>query len=242
VENGRGGEQDELLVVEDDGMHRLVFGAYLRGVGLRVGFAVDGAHAIARLEERPFALVLMDVDLPDVDGLEVTRRLRALEQEQPARKRTPVVALTAYGGANDVRRALASGCDGYLVKPVTRDLLRESVSGFAARGNQAPDGAGAPALDAAPDLRPELLDMATQMVGQLLSALELGRRDEIRRLGHKLRGSAGTFGLDRLGAIAHEIETAALAADRSALADAIDRLAKEVAAAKTSIAPPSPSA
>ena len=232
--------QAELLVVEDDGMHRLVFGAYLRGMGLGVVFAVHGEDALARLGERSFALVLMDVDLPDMDGLQVTRKLRALELANPERERTPVVALTAYGGANDVRRALAAGCDGYLVKPVTRDLLRESVSRFAS-----PVGLGplrpSTLPDPTPELRAEFVESAEQIIGQLRTALERGRRDEIRRLAHKLRGSAGTFGLVEAGRIAGEIESLALGAEMAILAAAIDRLALQLSSgAPAAVAADSP--
>lgn len=229
--------QAELLVVEDDGMHRLVFGAYLRGMGLGVVFAVHGEEALSRLGERSFALVLMDVDLPDMDGLQVTRRLRALELANPGRERTPVVALTAYGGANDVRRALTAGCDGYLVKPVTRELLRESVSRFASPRGLAPLRPST-IPDPTPELRAEFVESAEQMIAQLRSALERGRRDEIRRLAHKLRGSAGTFGLVEAGAIAADIESIALGAEMAILATAIDRLAIELSVGAPSSMPP----
>ncbi len=227
----------ELLVVEDDAVHRLVVGAYLRGVGLEVAFATNGAEAYAQLVERSFVLVLMDVDLPDGDGLQVTRRLRALEQSETVRQRTPVVALTAHGGADDVRRALTAGCDGYLVKPVTRELLRESVSRFATRGQMATLPPPTE-LDAAHELRGEFLESAQQAIGQLRTALECGRRDEVRRLGHMLRGSAGTFGLAPAGLIAAGIESSALDAEMPVLAAAIDRLETELSLVEPLSKPP----
>jgi HPt (histidine-containing phosphotransfer) domain-containing protein len=95
--------------------------------------------------------------------------------------------------------------------------------------------------DPTPELRAEFVENAGPMISQLRIALERGRRDEIRRIAHKLRGSAGTFGLAAAGATATEIEAVALGAEMSALASAIDRLAGELMPTPPSEAPGSPS-
>ena len=110
-----------LLVVEDDPMHRMIVAAYLRDEAFALEFAESGTAAMHRLAERAYDLAIMDLELADMDGLEVTRRLRELEVETgAARRRTPVIAITAHATGSHVQRALDAGCDGYLVKPTSR--------------------------------------------------------------------------------------------------------------------------
>lgn len=111
-----------VLLVDDNPINLLVAREMLSSLGVQVETAVDGAEALARLENEAFALVFMDVQMPVLDGLEATRRLRAREKARSL-ARTPVVALTANAMAGDRERCLASGMDDYLAKPVNREHL-----------------------------------------------------------------------------------------------------------------------
>ena len=117
-----------VLLVEDNPVNAIVAGAMLERLGLAYEHVDSGEKALARLSEAGFALVLMDCQMPGIDGLEATRRWRAIEVGEPRRGRTPVVAVTANATAGDRQRCLASGMDDYLSKPFEIAVFGEVVA------------------------------------------------------------------------------------------------------------------
>ena len=107
-----------LLLVEDDPINRKVLAGLLRKLGLEAVVAVDGEQAMERLRQDPFDLVLLDCQLPGIDGYTVCRRFREHEKNNGGARRTPVVALTAHAMQEDRERCLASGMDDHISKPV----------------------------------------------------------------------------------------------------------------------------
>lgn len=108
-----------LLVVDDNAANLKLMTFVLQSRGHDVRTAADAAEAMRSIAERRPELILMDVQLPGVDGLELTRQLKA----DPATRDIVVVAVTAYAMRGDEERALEAGCDGYLTKPIdTRGL------------------------------------------------------------------------------------------------------------------------
>ena len=113
-----------LLVAEDNATNRRVLRAMLKDQSVSLTMAENGVEALDLFTAGAFDLVLMDVSMPEMDGLEATRRIRALEREED-RPRTPVVALTANVMDDDRAKCLAAGMDDFLSKPVAKaDLLR----------------------------------------------------------------------------------------------------------------------
>jgi CheY-like chemotaxis protein len=124
----------EVLLVEDHPVNQLVARAMLESLGLHVTLAANGIEAI-RLFARPpgatrFGLVLMDCQMPEIDGLECTRRLREIEMRE-GRPRTPIVAFTADGQAEVGAACIAAGMDAFLTKPVRREQLRAVLDRWA---------------------------------------------------------------------------------------------------------------
>jgi CheY-like chemotaxis protein len=115
-----------VLLVEDNVVNRLVGSAMLESLGLEVVLAEDGEEALERLAEASFAVVLMDCQMPVMDGYEATQRLRESERLN-ARARTPVIALTANAFSGDVARCLAAGMDAHLGKPFSIDQLQTVI-------------------------------------------------------------------------------------------------------------------
>ncbi|MCO7522387.1 MULTISPECIES: ATP-binding protein [unclassified Pseudomonas] len=110
-----------ILLVEDNPVNQSVIEAMLRSLGFEVKLAMDGAQAIDLVSQQPFAAVLMDCRLPQVDGFEATRRIRLL----PQAAELPIIALTASALEGDRERCLAAGMNDYLSKPFKRtDLQR----------------------------------------------------------------------------------------------------------------------
>jgi CheY-like chemotaxis protein len=106
-----------VLLVEDNEINQMVSRAFVEHLGFEVDVAEAAPAALQALQARDYALVLMDCQLPEVDGYELTRRLRAGEAGARA-QRMPVVALTAHATPADRERCLAAGMNDYLTKPV----------------------------------------------------------------------------------------------------------------------------
>ena len=112
-----------VLVVDDQPLNRLVATRLLESLGHAAEAASGAAEALDVFARQRFDLVLMDVQMPDVDGFEATRRLRTLEVE--GAREVPVIALTAHAGDDFRGRSAVAGMSGYLTKPVSRDALLE---------------------------------------------------------------------------------------------------------------------
>jgi two-component system cell cycle response regulator DivK len=115
-----------VLVVEDNEDNRTLVVKVLSRAGYEVAEAVSGEEALEAARASRPALVLMDIHLAGMDGLEATRRLKA----DPLLRHVPVVALTARAMVGDREKALGAGCDGYLPKPVDVRRLPEQVASF----------------------------------------------------------------------------------------------------------------
>jgi CheY-like chemotaxis protein len=119
-----------ILLVEDSTMNAEMTRAVLETQAYEVAIAPDGGRAMELFASESFALVLMDVQVPVIDGLEATRRLRALEATQ-RRRRTSVVALTSSARDSDVRACIRAGMDAHLTKPVDASRLLSVVAALA---------------------------------------------------------------------------------------------------------------
>ena len=120
-----------ILLAEDSPLNRLVVSAHLEKTSDVIDVAEDGRAAVDAVKARRYDLVLMDVNMPEMDGYEATAAIRRWEQEtrQP---RTPIVALTAHAFAEDVERSRLAGCDEHVTKPVKRQTLLELLDRYRA--------------------------------------------------------------------------------------------------------------
>ena len=118
-----------ILLVEDNEMNRDMLTRRLARRGFAVEAALDGEEAVSRALAAPPDVVLMDLNLPVLDGYEATRRLKA----SPATGRIPVIALSAHAMSDDRDRALAAGCDDFDTKPVDLDRLIRKIDGVLGR-------------------------------------------------------------------------------------------------------------
>jgi CheY-like chemotaxis protein len=115
-----------VLVVEDNAVNLMITEEFVRQLGHLPSGAIDGAQAISACEQQPPQLVLMDLQMPVMDGLESTRRLRAL-QDEGRLPRFPIIALTAHASDADRKLGAAAGMDDYLTKPILIDALRGAL-------------------------------------------------------------------------------------------------------------------
>lgn len=119
--------QGHILLVEDEPINRRVIQAMLHRLGVLIDCANNGQQALAAVAQHHYDLVLMDCQLPDIDGFETTRRLRQQEQQQNV-ARLPIIAMTANAQRGDRERCLAAGMDDYVTKPVERTVLVQVLS------------------------------------------------------------------------------------------------------------------
>jgi CheY-like chemotaxis protein len=113
-----------VLVAEDNPVNQRVAVRMLARLGLGADVASDGREAVQSFGRQPYALVLMDCQMPELDGFQATARIRA--SEGPG-QRTPIIAMTASAMRGDRERCLAAGMDDYIAKPVRIDDLRMAV-------------------------------------------------------------------------------------------------------------------
>jgi len=121
-----------ILLAEDHPVNRRVAQQLLERWGHRVSVAVDGAEAVQMAIGQSFDCVLMDIQMPEVDGMEATRQLRALDSRAASGQRLPIIAMTANALSDDRDRYLASDMDGYIAKPIDIEQLFELLEGIGA--------------------------------------------------------------------------------------------------------------
>ncbi len=121
---------EPILIVDDNPTNLKLVTYLMRAHGYDVRTATDADSALAAIRERKPRLVLMDVQLPGVDGLELTRRLKA----DPETKTIAILAVTAYAMKGDQEKAIAAGCDGYVTKPIDTRKLPDLVARFMGGG------------------------------------------------------------------------------------------------------------
>ncbi|MGK7863336.1 ATP-binding protein [Falsiroseomonas sp. E2-1-a4] len=211
-----------ILVADDVAANRMVARAMLVGVGHRVDSAADGAEALAAVEREAYDVVLMDVQMPVMDGLEATRRIRALDS---ARRRVPVLAVTASALPEQVAACHAAGMDGHLAKPIDRESLIMAVARLAggdtlqATTNIAAVDEQQPLLDlsALRNLAADLGPTADAVISEFVSEVRIGFEtlsvpailDDLPRMrhaAHRMLGAARTLGARRLGAVTEALQ------------------------------------
>ncbi|MFC4929574.1 CHASE domain-containing protein [Massilia sp. GCM10023247] len=218
-----------ILLVEDNLFSQQVGRELLAAAGATVEVAADGAEALQRLQEQPFDCVLMDVQMPVMDGFEATRRIRA----DPGLQGTVVIAMTANAGLVDRERCMAAGMDDFLSKPVAPEHLAAAIVRSIARARAgALPAAAAPAAPAAPGAAAPLLDL------QVLAATFGDERAKMRKFAFMFLDSAreGLAEIDsalaagdlaRAGACAHRIKSSARAVGAIGFADACHALERQ---------------
>ena len=141
--------QGEVLLVEDNEVNAFIATMTLESLGIVSRHAKNGEVAVAMFQEHAFDVILMDCEMPVMDGYEAARRIRALESADTARERTPIIALTAHALSGDREVCLAQGMDDYLTKPFDRQALASLLSRWLplsaplSAPMSAPSGAGA---------------------------------------------------------------------------------------------------
>ena len=217
-----------VLLVEDNEVNQEVARAMLQSAGHRVEVAADGAEAVRKFAQGRFDSVLMDCQMPVMDGFEATRLIRAREVESGS-ARTPIVALTANAMAGDRERCMAAGMDNFLSKPFdTRSLLAAVAHGAARAAPTAAAAAGAATVMASFDavalddlvamdrdtpgfltrLAGRFLESTPELIANVVGASDASAQ-EAQRAAHSLKSTSARFGAHALSKLAAQAEAAA---------------------------------
>ena len=223
------GSSPAILVVEDNDVNQAVAVQMLRRRGYEPHVVGNGRKALEELEHRRYAAILMDCQMPELDGYQATIELRRREHGE----RTPIIAMTAYAMRGDQDKCLDCGMDDYLAKPLRPTELDRILRRWAPRTTRADPDAAVSVVDASEGRNPldpagvELLraefdgtDVLAELVGlfgtqtpllvqNLRSAVQAGDAGSVKVHAHKLKGSAVTLAAVQIAELCEELESRA---------------------------------
>ncbi|MBI5440171.1 MAG: response regulator [Deltaproteobacteria bacterium] len=222
----RGGPCLRVLVVEDNAVNLLVIEELLKRKGIRVSSAANGKEALRAVDAAPFDLIFMDVQMPEMDGLEATRALRERGS------RTPIIGLTAHAMREDRERCLQAGMDDYLPKPVECDVLFRKLDEWTGNWRRMPADTEALLRTLGGDrgalaeiLRQFRLETPRQL-RELRAAAEARDTAATESTAHKLRGSLVVLNAVEAVCLTEELEARAregVVSDGSSLVRRLER-------------------
>ncbi len=229
--------------MEDNPVNVKVAELHLEKMGHAVTVAVDGPRALAILTREPFDVVLMDLELPGMDGLEVARRIRSGGAGRD-RSDTPVVALTAHALSDTRQRCLDAGMNDYVAKPVNFFELEALIGrilgrGVPSPGQDAPDATRRPLFDKELAMRRLGIDEATltpifqaaldefgERLDELRNAAQRGDMAAIQSCNHTLKSISGTIGFQAAQGLLDTISEAVRHTDPRAVRAAAEEMAR----------------
>ncbi|MBS1717423.1 MAG: PAS domain S-box protein [Armatimonadetes bacterium] len=220
-ESGQAGETRKLkglrvLLAEDNEVNRKVAMRHLNNLGIEADVAADGVQTLAKATgENPYDVILMDVQMPEMDGLQATRGIRATERKLG--RRTRIIALTANAMGGDREKCIEAGMDDYITKPIKADSLANALAGQTVSAanltgevldfaHLADISGGDSEFEG--EILQIFLDTAPDLITQLRDGLEKGDFSAAQVAAHTLKGSARSVGANRLGEYCQQIEVA----------------------------------
>jgi two-component system, sensor histidine kinase and response regulator len=229
-----------ILLAEDNIVNARIARAILERAGHAVTIAGNGTAAIAAVENAVFDLVLMDVEMPEMNGTDATAAIRRRERAKGGHM--PIIALTAYCQKGGRERCIDAGADGYVPKPIVRgDLFGEIDSVLATNGNPLhhadtgvvfshTDLLGR--VDGNQALLEEVVDLfvhdVPRLMGSIKQAIDTGDTEALYNAAHTLKGSAGNFGAEKVTLTAERLEVRAKEQDLRTAAQVFITLEAEI--------------
>ncbi len=234
----RWGSGKQILLAEDDAINQKVAVNLLERSGHRVTVVSDGAEAVSRSQRRGFDLIFMDVQMPEMDGLAATRKIRTLEKGTG--RRVPIVAMTAHAVKGDRERCLSAGMDDYLTKPIQAAKLEEMLRRWIETETDPKGGAGSvsraePGKPSKEDPAPDPIDLQgalEQLMGNraLLEELLQEFRGQLQVQLHAISAAVAENDAERLRQESHRLKGTAAnlcAAPIAAVCLSLEKAAKE---------------
>ena len=224
------GQSMSLLLAEDNANNRLVVNAYLEDEAVNIEEAQNGEEALERMRNREYDIVLMDLEMPKLDGYEVMRQFRDWEASN-RETHQHIVALTAHAMEGAEQKARDAGCDEYLAKPIDKERLLETIRDQVEQTKAASESTRRTyetfPFDQLDEsllaILPKFFENLSDQIEELEDYFEQQNPPEVERVAHGVKGSAGSFGFERLEGLAADVEeTSGEECER--LEQALDRL------------------
>jgi signal transduction histidine kinase len=229
----------KILVVDDTPENRLLIEAFLKKGPFAIDEARDGAEALEMVKNKRYDLVLMDMQMPGVDGFTSTRYIREWEKEEIVGASVPIIALTAYSREEDRKRCMDVGCSDYLRKPIQRALLLKSIwRVLSLKTPEAPSvtqNTRSAVQEFRVTLDPLLKDLIPGYLGKKqkeIQELEAAAKNRdfatARLLGHRMAGTGASYGFGDITSIGRAIEAAAERKDTETISEQVILLAQYI--------------
>jgi two-component system, sensor histidine kinase and response regulator len=233
-----------ILLAEDNVVNQKLASRMVERMGHTVVVAEDGKKALDFLEREDFDLILMDLQMPEIDGLETTRIIRDLEK--PTGKRIPIIAMTAHAMQGDKDRCLQSGMDGYISKPITAQDLFETIENIVSAAGSEEKLAQATANERVIVDKNQILDRVggdiellgevialfiddyPQTLSEIRGAIHKGDPDSLGRAAHTLKGAVSNFGARAAVQAALALEDMGKSRDMTGATIALEYLEREI--------------
>jgi CheY-like chemotaxis protein len=213
----------EILIAEDSADNRLLVQVYLKGSPHRLTFAEDGKAAVDRFAESSFDLILMDMQMPVMDGLTATRAIRAIERERRA-VAIPIIALTANARPQDVAMSGNAGCDHHLSKPISKHQLLRAIEEYGrpivsvdAPEPGSPQSIGIEMPPGLEEIVPGYLAARREELPELMALLAASAFERLAVASHNIKGSGGSYGFPELTRMGAALERSAKQKDPGSL-------------------------
>ncbi len=189
-----------ILLAEDSQDNVLLIEAYLKASGYAADVARNGLIALEKFKSGTYDVVLMDVQMPIMDGYSATRRIRQWETENGAAP-VPILALTAHALPEEVRKSFDAGCTSHLTKPIRKATLLAAIEEHTMGLVRV--------IPSLAELVPGFLEGRRRDIDAIAAALERSDYDNVRILGHNMKGSGAGYGFNRITEIGASLEQAA---------------------------------
>jgi signal transduction histidine kinase/DNA-binding response OmpR family regulator len=203
-----------ILVAEDSPDNRFLLESYPRNGPYIITVAEDGAQAVEKFATGDFDIVLMDMQMPVMDGLAATRAIRAFEQLHDLAP-TPIVALTANAMSQHANESYSAGCNAHVAKPISKRKLVETLHAY--RKNAVPVAVLMSDVIEAPEgleeIVPSYLSSRKGQIAILLNFLADSNFEEIRKIAHDLKGTGTSFGFPELTRFGEQLQYSAMEAN-----------------------------
>src|SRR5215211_7099277 len=225
-----------VLLAEDHPVNQVVAIRMLERSGYRVDAVNNGREAVEALSNIPYAAVLMDVQMPEMDGYEATAEIR---QREGSEHHTPVIAMTADAMQGDREKALAAGMDDYIAKPVKREELDSVLERWIPQPEQEPTALDLSVLESrrgpqeggGPDKLARIvglfIDDVPLRLEELRLAVERGEAQKVEETAHMLKGGSGYMGAVHMAEICAEIQELGASSELARAPDLLDALEAE---------------